>query len=243
MGKNGLSIAIVGKDVSQANAYLLVEKALRLAAISSQIDINIIYIDSHSVDENNVDELLNDMDAILVPGGFNSDGTEGMIVAISYARTNNVPFLGICLGMQLTVIEYARNVVGLLNATSSEFDNTAEHKVIDRIAYLKNGSLREGTFTCHLKEGSFLEKCYQSLTIKETFRQGYTFNTYYRELLENNGLLISAYSEDNKLIEAVELANHQFYVGVQFHPEQTNIGKPHPLFLGFIEAAFKKRKE
>ena len=243
MGKTGLNIAVVGKDVSQTNAYLLVDKALRLAANSSHIEINIIYLDSHAVNKNNVSELLNKMDGVLVPGGFNADGTEGMILAISYARENKISFFGICLGMQLTVVEYARNVANISLATSSEFDPNSSYKIIDRLPNLKEGQLREGTFLCTLKEDSLMAKCYEALTINEAFRHGYNFNNEYRGLLENKGLVLSATSNNGQFIEAVELNNHPFFLGVQFHPEQTDEEKAHPLFLGFIEAAFKNRKE
>lgn len=242
MNEKCVNIAIVGKDVSKANAYLMVDKALRLAASSSHIEINIIYIDSHFVNEDSVNELLKDKDGILLPGGFNYDGVEGMILAIQYARTNKIPFFGICLGMQLTVIEYARNVAHLKDATSSEFDANAIYKVVDRIVGLEKGSLREGKYSCKLKEDSLLNKCYQSSCVNEAFRHGYTFNNQYKELLEKKGLFISATSIDEKLVEAVELKDYIFFVGVQFHPELTNIENPHPLFLGFIEAAFKNRK-
>ena len=243
MNKKDLNIVVVGKDVSQADAYLSVDNALQLAANFSHIDLNVVYIDSHLVNANNVKDLLSYADGILVPGGFNYDGVEGMILAINYARTNDISFFGICLGMQLTVIEYARNVAGLAYATSSEFAIEAEYKVIDRIPLLNNGVLREGVFFCKIKEGSLLNKCYQSLNVQEAFRHGYNFNNKYRTLLENKGLNISASSNDDIYVEAVELTNHKFFVGVQFHPEQTNVEKPHPLFLGFIEAAFKNRKQ
>ena len=237
-----IDIAVVGKDVGINNAYSNVDKALKLAASFNNVDINIHYIDSHGLNESNVDSILKGYNGILIPGGFNYDGVEGMILAISCARNNNIPFFGICLGMQLTVIEYARNVANLPLATSSEFDPTSSYKVVDHLPNLKEG-LREGTFKCLLKEGSLISKCYQLLSINETFRHGYSFNSDYKELLQNKGLVISAYSNNEQYLEAVELNDHPFFLGVQFHPELSSPDKPHPLFLGFIEAAFKNRKE
>ena len=238
-----LTIAVVGKDVGVVNAYSLVEKAIKQAASFKKLNINIEWIDSHRLNEKNITYILKGFNGILVPGGFNSDGVEGMILAINYARKNKVPFFGICLGMQLTVIEFARNVAGLPLATSSEFDNASLYKVVDRLPGLLEGTLREGVFTCNLKAQSLIEKCYQSSKVDETFRHGYSFNSDYKDLLEGKGLIISAYSNNGRYLEAVELNNHPFFLGVQFHPELSYPDKPHPLFISFIEAAFKNRKE
>ena len=240
---NKIEIAVVGKDVGVTDAYSKVDKAIKQVASFKDAKININYLDSHLVNSDNVNIILKGYNGILVPGGFNSDGVEGMILAIKYARENKIPFFGICLGMQLTVLEYARNVVNIPLATSSEFDNNSSYKVIDRLPTLKEGELREGLIICELKEDSLIEKCYRSLNINETFRHGYNFNNNYRQSLENKGLVISATSNNGRFIEAVELNNHPFFLGVQFHPELTNEEKAHPLFLGFIEAAFKNRKE
>lgn len=240
---NKIDIVIVGKDIGVPEAYSKVEKALEETSSFKNVKININYLDSHLINSDNFNELLKGYNGILVPGGFNSDGVDGMILAIKYARENNTPFFGICLGMQLTVIEFARNMAGLSLATSSEFDSDSSYKVIDRIPDLKE-KLREGIFKCALKEGSLIEKCYQSTTVNETFRHGYNVNNQYRELLENKGLIISATSNNKQFVEAVELKNHSFFLGVQFHPEYSAFNnKPHPLFLGFIEAAFENRKE
>ena len=236
-----LTIAVVGKDVGVANAYSSVEKALRQAAIFKQLNIHIEWIDSHRINENNVADILKGYNGILVPGGFNSDGVEGIILAINYARENKVPFFGICLGMQLTVIEFARNVAGLPLATSSEFDKASSCKVVDRLPGLLEGTLREGVFTCSLKADSLIEKCYQSSTIDETFRHGYSFNSDYKDLLQDKGLIISAFSKNEQYLEAVELNNHPFFLGVQFHPELSHLDKPHPLFISFIEAALNNK--
>lgn len=236
-----LTIAVVGKDVGVANAYSSVEKALRQAAIFKQLNIHIEWIDSHRINENNVADILKGYNGILVPGGFNSDGVEGIILAINYARENKVPFFGICLGMQLTVIEFARNVAGLPLATSSEFDQASLYKVVDRLPGLLEGTLREGVFACDLKANSLIEKCYQSSNIDETFRHGYSFNSDYKDLLQDKGLIISAFSNNKQYLEAVELNNHPFFLGVQFHPELSHPDKPHPLFISFIEAALNNK--
>ena len=238
-----VTIAVVGKDVRVSNAYSFVGKAIKQAASFKQLDLDICWIDSHQVNENNVADLLKGYKGILIPGGFNSDGVEGMILAINYARENKVPFFGICLGMQLTVIEFARNVAGLPLATSSEFDHASLYKVVDRLPGLLEGTLREGVFTCNLKAQSLIEKCYQSSIINEAFRHAYSFNRDFKELLESKGLIVSAYSNNDQYLEAVELKDHPFYLSVQFHPELSNPDKPHPLFISFIEAAFKNRKE
>ena len=236
-----LTIAVVGKDVGVVNAYSSVEKALKQAASFKQLNIHIEWKDSHGINENNVADILREYNGILVPGGFNSDGVEGMILAINYARTNKVPFFGVCLGMQLTVIEFARNVAGLPLATSSEFDPRSSYKVVDHLPNLKDGILREGVFECVLKADSLIEKCYQSSIIDETFRHGYSFNSDYKDLLQNKGLIISAFSNNRQYLEAVELDNHPFFLGVQFHPELSHPDKPHPLFISFIEAALKNK--
>lgn len=240
MNKKYINIAIVGKYAHSNKGSLKVEKALKRAAKYQNIIININWINAKTVTSDNINDLLKDMRGILIPGGFGYSGVEGMIIAIKYARENDIPLFGICLGMQLAVIEYARNVIGLNKATSGEFDKKSSYKVVDRIPDLPEGNLLEGFLPCVLKAGSLIEKCYQSLDIDETFRHGYTVNNDYCGLLENKGLVISALSADGKLVEAIELTNHQFFLSVQFHPELSCPEKPHPLFLGFIEAVFKK---
>jgi len=231
-----VSIAVVGKDVSVNNAYIKVKEALEKAADFNNIEIAISFIDSHLVNKDNVNNILKGYNGVLIPGGFNYDGVEGMIVAINYARTNNIPFFGICLGMQLTVIEFARNIAEIKEATSGEFFKDSKQKVIDRIPGLKAGQLLEGKLPCILKKDSLIESCYQTLDIVETFNHGYAFNNEYVDLLEEKGLIPSALSSDGNLIEAVELTNHPFYLAVQFHPELTEPNKPHPLFLAFLNA-------
>ena len=199
--------------------------------------------------EENASEVLKGLDGILVPGGFGNRGIEGMITTVKYARENNIPFFGICLGMQVAVIEFARNVANLKGAHSGEFDHKSPYKVIDYMPgqydnINKGGTLRLGSYPCFIKKGTTMERCYKTLEISERHRHRYEFNNEYREVLENSGLTLSGISPDGLLVETIELTDKPFFVGVQFHPEfKSRPNKPHPLFLGFIEAAFKNRKE
>ena len=242
-------IGIVGKYVELHDAYLSIAEAMRHAGYQYNTHIKIHWISSETVTEENASEVLKGLDGILVPGGFGYRGVEGMITTVKYARENNIPFFGICLGMQTTVIEYARNVLGIKDANSGEFDEKSMHKVIDIIAGKdkdKNigGTLRLGSHECEVKKGTTVERCYKTKTIHERFRHRYDFNNKYRELFENSGMVLSALSPDGNYVEAIELSDRDFFVGVQFHPEfKSRPNKPHPLFLGFIEAAFKNRKE
>ena len=183
---------------------------------------------------------------ILVPGGFGSRGIEGMILAAKYARENNVPYLGICLGMQISVIEFARSVLGYADANSNEFDESSQHKVIDFMPdqyedINKGGTLRLGSYPCTIIEGTQMEKCYHSTMIHERHRHRYEFNNIYRDEMINAGLVVSGTSPDKRLVETVEIPQNDFFIGVQFHPEfKSRPNKPHPLFLGFVGAALKK---
>ena len=240
-------IGIVGKYVELHDAYLSIAEAMRHAGYQLNTHIKIHWISSETVTEENADEVLKGLDGILVPGGFGYRGVEGMITTVKYARENDIPFLGICLGMQTTVIEFARHVLELKDANSGEFDPNSKNKVIDIIVGKDGnlgGTLRLGSHPLSLKKGSTLEKCYKASSISERFRHRYDFNNDYREQFEDKGLVLSGLSPDGKLVEAVELSNKKFFAGVQFHPEfKSRPNKPHPLFLGFIEAAFKNRKE
>ena len=186
------------------------------------------------------------MDGIIVPGGFGGRGIEGMILAAKYARENHVPYFGICLGMQIAVIEYARDVAGIEDAHSGEFDELCKHKVIDFMPGQsdnidKGGTLRLGAYPCVIKPGTTMERCYGKTEISERHRHRYEFNNDYREILTENGLTLSGLSPDGRLVETVELTDRPFYVGVQYHPEfKSRPNKAHPLFKGFIAAALKK---
>ena len=242
-------IGLVGKYVGLHDAYLSVAEALRHAGYYYNTHIKIHWIDSEEITPENVGEKLNGLDGIIVPGGFGSRGIEGMITAVKYARENNLPFFGICLGMQIAVIEYARNVAGIKDANSGEFDEQCKNKVIDFMPGQsedidKGGTLRLGAYPCVIKAGTTMERCYGKREISERHRHRYEFNNDYRQVLQENGLTLSGMSPDGLLVETSELTDRPFYVGVQYHPEfKSRPNKPHPLFLGFIGAAFDRIKK
>ena len=240
-----VSIGLVGKYVSLHDAYLSVAEALRHAGYQYGAKIDIRWIDSETVTEENKEALLGDLGGILIPGGFGNRGIEGKIIACRYAREHNIPYLGICLGMQIAVIEFARYVCGIADANSGEFADTP-HKVIDFMEDQseereKGGTLRLGAYPCEIREGTQMEACYQKTLISERHRHRYEFNNDYREVLSKNGLVLSGMSPDGKIVETVEIKENDFFVGVQFHPEfKSRPNKPHPLFLGLVGAALRK---
>lgn len=240
-----VEIGLVGKYVGLRDAYLSVAEALRHAGYYHNAHVNIHWIDSEGITSENFCEKLSGLDGIIVPGGFSSRGIEGMILAARFARENRVPYFGICLGMQIAVIEFARNVAGIRDANSGEFDEKCIHKVIDFMPGQSNeidkgGTLRLGAYPCEIKPGTTMERCYGSLLISERHRHRYEFNNEYREMFESKGLTISGTSPDKRLVETVELSDRSFHVGVQFHPEfKSRPNKPHPLFKEFIGAAMK----
>jgi CTP synthase len=239
-------IALVGKYVKLHDAYLSVAEALRHAGYIMGTDIDIKWVDSEHVTEDNVTAVLGDVDGIIVPGGFGDRGIEGMITSVEYARKKDVPFFGICLGMQIAVIEYARHVLGLADANSGEFDEQCAHKVIDFMPGQsedvdKGGTLRLGAYPCQITEGTTMARCYGKTLISERHRHRYELNNDYRDALAQAGLTLSGRSPDGNLIETVELTDRPFYLGVQFHPEfKSRPNAPHPLFVGFIQAAHAK---
>ncbi len=241
--KDSVEIGLVGKYVGLHDAYLSVAEALRHAGYFHGVRVNIKWIDSESVSESNTDEVLSGLDGIIVPGGFGGRGIEGMILTAKYARTNKIPYFGICLGMQIAVIEFARNVAGIAKANSGEFDEQCSDKVIDFMPGQsedidKGGTLRLGAYPCLIKADTTMARCYGSLSISERHRHRYEFNNDYREVFAAKGLNLCGMSPDGRLVEAVELSDRDFYVGVQFHPEfKSRPDKPHPLFKGFIGAA------
>ena len=247
--KNTVHIGLVGKYVQLHDAYLSVAEAMRHAGYTLDTDINIDWIDSELLTKETYEDRLKALDGIIVPGGFGGRGIEGMILAARYARENNVPYFGICLGMQIAVIEYARNVCGITDAQSGEFDEICKNKVIDFMPGQsenidKGGTLRLGAYPCIIAEGTTMERCYGANKISERHRHRYEFNNDYRDILTENGLVLSGKSPDGRLIETVELTDRPFYVGVQYHPEfKSRPNKAHPLFKGFIEAALKKHEE
>ena len=244
--KTHVSIAIVGKYVQLHDAYLSVAEALSHSGYEFGAFVDIKWIDSEKITEENVKETLEGVSGVIVPGGFGNRGIEGMIITANYCRTNNLPYLGICLGMQIAVISFARYVCGLLDANSREFSENGLHNVIDFLPDQtdktdKGGTLRLGAYPCSVKEDTMMYKCYKAKDISERHRHRYEFNNEYRELLEKAGLTISGTSPDDYIVETVEIKENDFYVGVQFHPEfKSRPNKPHPLFLGLIEAALNK---
>ena len=241
-----VSIGLVGKYVGLHDAYLSVAEALRHAGYCYNAHVKIEWIDSETLTVDNYEEALSPLDGILVPGGFGSRGIEGMILAAKYAREKRIPYFGICLGMQIAVIEYARNVAGISDANSGEFDEQCKHKVIDFMPGQsddidKGGTLRLGTYPCEIKAGTTMERCYETRSISERHRHRYEFNNDYREALTKCGLTLSGTSPDGRLVETVELSERPFHVGVQYHPEfKSRPNKPHPLFQGFIGAALAR---
>ena len=244
-----VDIGLVGKYVQLHDAYLSVAEALRHAGYTLGADIAIHWIDSEELTEADYRDKLIGLDGIIVPGGFGGRGIEGMILAARYARENHIPYFGICLGMQIAVIEYARNVAGLKDAHSGEFDESCKHKVIDFMPGQsddidKGGTLRLGAYTCEIKPGTTMARCYSVAEISERHRHRYEFNNDYREILTNAGLTLSGMSPDGRLVETVELTDRPFHVGVQYHPEfKSRPNKAHPLFRGFIEAALLHRNK
>lgn len=236
-------IGLVGKYVKLHDAYLSVAEAMNHAGYELNTFVKIHWIDSENIEKENVQDIFAGIQGIIVPGGFGNRGIEGMILAAKYARENQIPYLGICLGMQIAVIEFARNSLGLSDANSGEFDEQCAHKVIDFMPGQsdeidKGGTLRLGSYPCSIKPGTRMEKCYKADMISERHRHRYEFNNEYRAKLEKAGLVISGTSPDNRLVETVELEGHPFFVGVQFHPEfKSRPNHPHPLFRGFISAA------
>ncbi len=241
--KNTIHIGLIGKYVGLHDAYLSVAEALRHAGFFHQARVEIEWIDSEHLTSENSEQALGGLDGILVPGGFGGRGIDGMLAAAQYAREHGMPYFGICLGMQIAVIEYARHVAGLPDADSGEFDDQCPHKVIDFMPGQsseidKGGTLRLGAYPCVIQPGTTMERCYGSTAVSERHRHRYEFNNEYRDLLKDKGLVISGCSPDGRLVETVELADRPFYVGVQFHPEfKSRPNRPHPLFTGFIGAA------
>ena len=241
-----VNIGLVGKYVGLHDAYLSVAEALRHAGYFHKAKVNISWIDSESITPENVGEVLAGLDGIIVPGGFGNRGIEGMITTARYARENRIPYFGICLGMQIAVIEFARNVLGYKDANSGEFDEMCEHKVIEFVPGQSNdidkgGTLRLGAYPCIIREGTTMERCYGSREISERHRHRYEFNNDYRDDFTNAGLTLSGMSPDGRLVETVEITDRDFHVGVQYHPEfKSRPNRPHPLFEGFIGAALKK---
>ena len=242
-----IKIALVGKYIALHDAYLSVIESLKHAGWHNGVQVEIKWVDSEEVNPTTSSTLFDDVDGILIPGGFGSRGIEGKIEACRFARVNNIPFLGICLGMQIAVIEYARHVLGYEDANSSEFDQNSQHKVIDLMETQKDvtqkgGTMRLGAYPCKIKEGLLLSKVYNGeKLIYERHRHRYEFSNAFRSELEANGLSVVGTSPDETLVEAVSIENNRFFLGVQYHPEfKSRPNKPSPVFYSFIKAAANK---
>ena len=243
-----VTIALVGKYVELHDAYLSVAEALKHGGITSDSSVDIRWIDSEELTWGNAEETLRGADGILVPGGFGSRGIAGKVAAARYARENKIPYLGICLGMQLAVIEYARNVLGYSDANTSEIEPTTTHPVIDLMPDQLNvrqrgGTMRRGKYPCVLDIRSKSYELYGEELIYERHRHRYEFNNDYREELEKSGMMLAGISPDKHIVEMIEIIDHPFFVGCQFHPEfKSRPNRPHPLFRGLIAAALKRKK-
>ncbi|RQW88171.1 MAG: CTP synthase [Geobacter sp.] len=236
-------IAIVGKYVNLTESYKSLSEALTHGGIANDCRVHVRYLDSEKIEQEGIGSHFDDVDGILVPGGFGERGTEGKILAIEYARTHKIPFFGICLGMQMAVVEYARNVCGLTDACSSEFKPDCEHPVIHLMETQqgierKGGTMRLGAYPCTLTEGTLAQKVYGATQISERHRHRYELNNRYRDLLTEKGLTLSGVYKEEGLVEMVEIADHPWFLGCQFHPEfKSKPLNPHPLFKAFIAAA------
>lgn len=240
-----VSVALVGKYIQLHDAYISVVEALKHGGVANLTSVNIKWIDSELVNDNNAAELLNDVDGILVPGGFGNRGIEGKISAIKYARENNVPFLGLCLGMQLSIVEFARNVIGYSDAHSVELDPSTTHPVIHLMPDQEGiddigGTLRLGSYPCVLDKSSKAFELYGEETIHERHRHRYEVNNDFRNALTENGMKLSGISPDGRIVEMIELPPHPWFVATQAHPEfKSRPNRPHPLFKGFIKASLE----
>ncbi len=245
-----ITIGIVGKYVDLKESYKSLNEAIIHGGIANSTKVNVVYVDSETLNERNVNMALADVHGILVPGGFGERGVEGKISAIRYARENRIPFFGICYGMQLASIEFARSVCGIKDATSREFESSHKSKnlVIDFMEEQKNlkvkgGTMRLGAFECSLMKGSRVARIYGAKRISERHRHRYEFNNRYRALFEKNGMNLSGVCEERNLVEIVEITEHPWFVGVQFHPEfKSRPLQPHPLFTSFVAASLENRR-
>ena len=246
-GKGDVRIGIVGKYTDLKESYKSLNEALMHGGIANDVRVTLKYVDSQDVESQGAPALLGDVDAVLVPGGFGVRGTEGKVAAVRYARERKVPFFGICLGLQMAVVEFARDVLGLAGANSVEFDEKTPHPVISllesQVQVLdKGGTMRLGAYACVLKSGSLAARLYGKDEISERHRHRYEVNNSYRSRLSDGGMLVSGHNPELNLVEMIELPDHPYFVGCQFHPEfKSKPFAPHPLFNGFIRAAVEHR--
>lgn len=244
-----VKIGLVGKYVELPDAYLSIVESLKHAGFCYNTEVEIKWIYAEKVEKESAEKFLHDVDGILVPGGFGERGIEGKIATARYARERGIPYLGICLGMQCAVIEFARNVCSLKGANSSEFDLDTPHPVVHLMPDQENienkgGTMRLGAYPCHIKEGTKTYEVYKAHIISERHRHRYEFNNDYREIMEEKGLQIAGLSPDERLVEIIELKNHPWFVACQFHPEyKSRPNRPHPLFLGLVKNSIKYREQ
>ena len=243
-----VNIALVGKYVALHDAYLSVSEALYHGGFENHAKVNIQWIDSEGLENANLDEVFKDTDGIILPGGFGDRGIEGMISVATYARQKQIPYLGICLGMQIAAIAFARSELGFEDANSYEFDPESKHTIIDFMEdqsndIKKGGTMRLGSYPCSLKANTKIWSCYKKDMIDERHRHRYEFNNEYRSEFERNDMMIVGTSPDKQLVEAIEYKNHPFYIGVQYHPEfKSRPNRPHPLFVGLVKASLENRE-
>jgi CTP synthase len=241
--KHAVSIAVVGKYMNLTDAYISVYESLRHGGIANRAEVAIQWVDAEELEEKGAEALLAHCDGILVPGGFGDRGIEGKIIAVRYAREHHIPFLGLCLGMQCAVIEFARNVCGFSDANSLEFNPTSQHLVIDlmpeqKLVADKGATMRLGLYPCKLQPGTLAARCYDEALVYERHRHRYEVNNSFRERLSAQGMTFSGTSPDGRLVEIAEIPSHPYFIGSQFHPEfRSRPNRAHPLFREFIRAA------
>ena len=243
-----IRVAIVGKYVELQDAYMSVREAIRHASLANGVEAEILWLHSAELEKQRGWDELERADGIIVPGGFGSRGIEGKIATARYARENQIPYLGLCLGMQVMVIEFGRHVLGSEDANSTEFDRSTPHPVIDLLPEQRGigemgGTMRLGLYPCEFVEGTLAQRTYQSASVSERHRHRYEFNNTYREILAEHGMVYSGLSPDGKLVEVAEFSDHPFMIGSQFHPEfLSRPNRPHPLFTGFIQAVTRHQQ-
>jgi CTP synthase len=248
--KYEITIGLIGKYVELQDSYKSILESFIHAGALNEVKVKVKSVHSEHITEKNISKQMENLDGILVAPGFGERGIEGKIRAVQFARENNIPFLGVCLGMQMAVIEFARNVVGLAQANSTEMDEHTPHPVISLMEEQKSitnkgGTMRLGAWDCDLKAGSLVQDVYKGAThISERHRHRYEFNNVYKEQMEQAGLISSGTNKATGLVEIVELPSHPWFIGVQYHPEyKSTVASPHPLFVGFVKAALKHKKQ
>ncbi|WP_445384645.1 CTP synthase [Robiginitalea sp. IMCC44478] len=248
--KTEVTIGLIGKYVELQDSYKSIQESIIHAGAANEVHVNVVSIHSEHISENNLEKKMKDLDGVLVAPGFGERGIEGKIKAVKYARENGIPFLGICLGMQMAVIEYARNVLGMEDANSTEMNENTTHPVIDlmeaqKTIVNKGGTMRLGAWDCELTEDTLVFQTYKgSPTISERHRHRYEFNNDYKQAMEEAGLIASGINAETGLVEIIEIPSHPWFIGVQYHPEyKSTVANPHPLFVGFVQAVLQHKMQ